>query len=178
MDVSRLEELKRDLLSGNILKHRRLLMSLGMLFVAFWTVTIIGGYFLVTHAMNDNQVSSRRDIDTPSKISLLFAGHEPSELINDLVFLNRVKLLPADSGDAFYISDDSGARLLVEPHGNKNTGEESVANVMGTLRPINAALLKKWKLSKAEQKEAKKMGVYLDAESVKVQKNSSTLAKR
>lgn len=178
MDVARLEELKHDLLHGEILKHRRLLVIVGLCMLAFWTVAIIGGYMLVTHSMDDNQMTSRRAVDTPSQISLLFAGHRPYDLINDLVYLNRVKLSPTSTGNLYYATDDNGNRLLVVAHSSKAPSDESVAGVMGTLRPISAELLKKWKVNKEDQKTLKAQGVYLEAESVKAQKDTSTLASK
>ena len=178
MDVARLEEIKNDLLHGEILKHRRLLIVTGIFLVAFWAVTIAGGYFLVTHAMDENQTTSRRGVDTPSQISLLFDGHRPSDLINSLVFLNRVKLEPTPAGNVYYAMDDLGNRVLVMANTSKAPADESTANVMGTLRPVNSELLRKWKLSKEEQKAIKAQGVYLQADSVKVQKGSPTLAKK
>ena len=178
MDVARLEQLKHDLLHGEILKHRRLLIVTGMFLVAFWTVTLVGGYFLVTHAMDDNQMTIRREVDTPSQVSLLFDGHRPYDLINSLVFLHRVKLSPTPAGNVYYAGDDSGGRMLVLAHTSKAPSDESIANVMGTLQPINSGLLKKWKLSKEEQKAAKAQGVYLEAESIKVQPPSPTMARK
>ena len=178
MDVARLEELKHDLLHGEILKHRRLLVIVGLCTLVFWTVAIVGGYTLVTHAMDDNQMTNRRAVDTPSQISLLFAGHRPYDLINDLVYLNRVKLSATQTGNVYYVSDENGNRLLVVAHSSKAPADESVAGVMGILRPISTELLKKWKVSKDDQKALKAQGVYLDAESVKVQKDTPTLASK
>ena len=178
MDVARLEQLKYDLFHGEILKHRRLLIGLGIFLVAFWTVTIAGGYVLVTHAMDDNHVAAQRSLNTPSQVSLLFDGHHAYQLINDIVFLNRVKLAPASEATNVYYAGDEGEKLLVVAHESNAPADESVANVMGTLRPVNSELLKKWKLTKEEQKAIKAQGVYLEAESVKVQKDSATVAKK
>ena len=178
MDVARLEELRHDLLHGEILKHRRLLGIVGLCMLAFWTVAIIGGYALITHAMDDNQMTSRHPVDTPSQIPLLFAGHRPYDLINDLVYLNRVKLSPTSAGHVYYATDDNGNRLLVVAHTSKAPSDDAVAGVKGTLRPITSELLKKWKVSKDDQKALKAQGIYLDAESVKPQKNPSTLASK
>jgi len=71
-----------------------------------------------------------------------------------------------------------GNRVLVMANTSKVPADESTANVMGTLRPVNSELLRKWKLSKEEQKAIKAQGVYLQADSVKVQKGSPTLAKK
>lgn len=179
MNLSRLEELKQDLLNGRFERHRRLLIGFGLFMVAFWTLTLAGGYFLVTHAMDDNHATATRGINTPSQVGLLFTGHRPQDLVNSLVFLNRVKLQPAsDAAKVYYVDDDSGARLLVVAHQPSAPTDEAVANVMGTIRPINSAELKKWKLSKDEQKALKAQGVYLDAESLKVHKDAATLAKK
>ncbi len=178
MDAARLEELKQDLLHGNILKHRRLLIVTGFCMLVFWTVAIVGGYTLVTHAMDDNQMTSRRLVDTPSQISLLFAGHRPYDLINNLVYLNRVKLSPTSTGNVYYATDDNGDRLLVVAHSSKAPTDEAVAGVMGTIRPINSAQLKKWNISKEQQKELKAQGVYVEADSVKVEKSSPTVASK
>lgn len=176
MDLARIEELRHDLLHGEIFKHRRLLMVVGTCMIAFWGVAIFGGYLLVTHAMDDNQLASRQAVDTPSQISLLFAGHRAQDLTNDLVYLNRVKLTPTPVGHLYYATDENGDRLLVMS--SKAPSEDALAGVMGTLRPVNWALLKKWKMSKDEQKALREQGVYLDAESVKLQKDSSTLASK
>jgi len=178
MDVARLEQLKNDLLHGEILKHRRLLILTGLFMFVFMAATLLGGYFVVTHAMDDSAMASRRVVDTPSQVSLLFAGHRPYDLVNDIVYLNRVKLSPTPGGDVYYAADDSGSRMLVMAHSSKAPSDEAVASVMGTVRPITPALLKKWKLSKAEGKAARTQGVYLDAQSVKVHKDSPTLASR
>jgi len=178
MDVATLEQIKNDLLNGRILKHRRLLIAAGLFVFAFWTITIAGGYFLVTHAMDDNQASATRGVNTPTQVALLFSDHRPAELINSLVFLNRVKLEPTEGGEAYYACDDSSTRLIVVAHQPGAPSTESVANVMGTVRPVTATLLKKWKLSKEEQKLVKEQGIYLDAESLKVQKGPATVAKR
>ena len=178
MDIGRLEELKQDLLNGRLGRHRRLLISLGLFLLAFWTVSIGVGYFLITHAMDDNQASANRGINTPSQIGLLFTGHKPTELVNSLVFLNRVKLEPvSDAANIYYVSDDSGTRLLVVAHQPNAPADDAVANVMGTIRFLNPAMIKKWKLSKEEQKTLKAQGVYLDAESLKVKKSNPTVAK-
>jgi len=178
MDVARLEQLKQDLLNGDILKHRRLLVGLGLFLLAFCVVTLAGGYMLVTHAMDDNQVAAQRSTNTPSQVALLFEGHQPNQLINDIVFLNRVKLSPAGDASNVYYAGDESQKLLVVAHGSGAPADEAVANVMGTLRPVSAELLKKWKLSKDDQKAVKAQGVYLEAQSVKVPKGSSTLEKK
>jgi hypothetical protein len=177
MDVARLEQLKSDLLNGDILKHRRLLAAAGLFLIAFCAITVAGGYFLVTHAMDDNQVSSR-SVNTPSQVSLLFEGSHPYQLINNIVFLNRVKLAPIPDRSSVYYAGDEPQKLLVVFHGSSAPSEDSVANVMGTLRPVNAEVLKKWKLNKDEQKAIKAQGIYLDAESVKVQKSPEALARK
>lgn len=178
MDVARLEQLRYDLLHGEILKHRRLLVGVSIFLVAFWTLTIAGGYMLVTHAMNDDQIASQRAINTPTQVALLFDGHRPYDLVNSVVFLNRVKLEPATASHVYYAGDDSGPRLLVVDYATGAPADPSVANIFGTVRPLNAGLMKKWKLSKAEQKTLKTQGVYLEAQSVKVQKDSTTLARK
>ena len=178
MDVARLEELKQDLLHGNILKHRKLLIVTGLCMLLFWTVAIVGGYKLVTHAMDDNQMTSRRVVDTPSQISLLFSGHRPYDLINDLVYLNRVKLSPTSTGNVYYATDENGDRLLVVAHSSKAPSDETVAGVMGTIRPISSAQLKKWNISKEQQKELKAQGVYVEAESLRREKTSATVASK
>ncbi|MGZ4788058.1 MAG: hypothetical protein ACXVZX_06030 [Terriglobales bacterium] len=179
MDLARLEELKQDLLNGRLGRHRRLLIGLGLFTLAFWTITVAGGYFLVTHAMDDNQATSTRGINTPTQVALLFAGHRPAELVNSLVFLNRVKIEPAsDAAKVYYTGDESGTRLLVVAHQPSAPSEEAVANVMGTIRPLTSDLLKKWKFSKQEQKVLKAQGVYLDAESLKVRKSAATVAQK
>jgi hypothetical protein len=178
MDVARLEQLKYDLLHGEILKHRRLLMITGVFMFVFMTATLVGGYFVVIHAMDDNQITNRRAVDTPSQVSLLFVGHRPYDLINDIVYLNRIKLSPTPEGNVYYAADDSGSRMLVIAPSSKAPGDERTASVMGTVRPVTPALLKKWKLSKDEQKAIKAQGVYLEADSVKVQKDASTLASK
>lgn len=170
MDITRLEQLKNDLRNGEFFKHRRLLIGAGLFLVAFWTVTIVGGYFLVTHAMDDNQVSSQRGINTPSQVALLFEGHQPFQLVNSLVYLNRVKLEPTEVGSVYYAGDEEGKRLLVVTHTPNAPKDQAIANVMGTVRPVNTELLKKWKLNKEEQKIVKAQGVYLEAESVRVKK--------
>ena len=179
MDLTRLEELKDDLLHGRIARHRRLLIGVGLFTIAFWTITLVGGYFLVTHAMDDNQASATRGVNTPTQVPLLFAGHRPSELVNSLVFLNRVKIEPAsDAGKVYYAGDDSGTRLLVVAHKPGAPTGEAVANVMGTIRPLTSDLLKKWKFSKDEQKTLKQQGVYLEAESMKIHKTPASIAQK
>lgn len=179
MDVTRLEQIKNDLLRGDFVKHRRLLMGVGLFTIAFWAITIVGGYFLVTHAMDDNQVTAQRGINTPTDISSLFAGH-PYQMLNDLVFLNRVTVAPASESAAnvLYATDQAGNKMLVVNQKPGSPTEEKIANVMGTLRPLTPQLLKKWKLSKEDQKAAKAQGIYLEAQSLKVQKNTATLAER
>jgi len=180
MDVTRLEQIKNDLLRGDFLKHRRLLIGAGLFMAAFWMVTIVGGYFLVTHAMDDNQVTAQRGINTPTDLSSLFAGQHPYQMVNDLVFLNRVTVAPANDSapNVLYATDQAGNRMLVVSHKPGTPTEEKVANVMGTLRPLTPQLLKKWKLSKDDQKAAKAQGLYLEAESLKVQQSPATMAKR
>jgi hypothetical protein len=179
MDIARLEELKEDLLHGRLAPHRRLLIGVGLFMIAFWTITIAGGYLLVTHAMDDNQSTAARGVNTPSQVGLLFAGHRPSELVNSLVFLNRVKVEPAsETAQVYYAGDDSGTRMLVVAHQPGVPTDEAVANVMGTIRPLTTDLMKKWKLSKDEQKALKVQGVYLDAESIKVHKSNASIARK
>ena len=180
MDLTRLEQIKDDLLRGDFLKHRRLLIGAGLFVAAFWIVTFVGGYFLVTHAMDDNQVTAQRGINTPSDISSLFAGQHPYQLVNDLVFLNRVAVAPVSesTNNVLYATDQAGNKLLVLTNKPGVPTDEKVANVMGTLRPLTPELLKKWKLSKDDQKAAKAQGVYLEAESLKVQKSPATIAKK
>ncbi len=179
MDVRRWEELKQDLLDGRFDRHRRLLVTVCLFAVAFFGLILVGGYVLVTHAMDDNHVTSTRGINTPTQVSLLFAGHNPNQLVNSLVYLNRVKIEPvSDAAKIYYAGDDSGTRLLVVAHQPSAPSEESVANVMGTIRPLTSDLIKKWKLSKEQQKAVKSQGVYLDVESLKVHHPAATMAKR
>ena len=180
MDLTRLEEIKSDILHGDFLKHRRLLLGVGLVTAVFWTVTFIGGYFLVTHAMDDNRVTAERGINTPSDIAALFANQRPYQLINDLVFLNRVTVAPAteEAGNVLYATDRAGNKLLVVTDSKGSPTEEKVANVMGTIRPLTPQLLKKWKVNKDDQKAAKEQGVYLEVESLKVQKTPATMAKK
>ena len=170
--VARVEQLRNDLLNGDILKHRQLLIGAALFVFAFAALTIAGGYFLVTHAMDDNQTTSSHSINTPTDVALLFEGHKPFELVNSLVYLNRVKLEATEVGSVFYAGGEDGKRLLVVTHGTNPPATDSVANLMGTVRPVNTELLKKWKLNKEEQKAVKSQGVYLEADSVRVQKHS------
>jgi len=133
-------------------------------------VTIVGGYVLVTHAMDDTQVTSHNGINTPTQLAPLFEGHRPADLVNSQVFLNRVTLEPTNAESVYYATDEKGDRMLVSAHSRNAPTVESVVNVMGIMRPVSTDMLKKWKLSKDEQKEAKAQGVYLDAETVKVKK--------
>lgn len=176
MDVERLERFRDRLLAGEVVTRRRFLIVTGLCTVALFAVAIIGGYTLVAHAMNENQMLSRHPVDTPSHISLLFAGHDPSDLVNDRVYLNRVTLAPAPAGNAYYATDEKGDRLLVVAHGPKRLSEDSVASVIGTVRPISYTLLKELKVRKAERKTLEAQGVYLDAAAVKIRSNTSTIA--
>jgi hypothetical protein len=179
MDLTRLEQIKTDLLRGDFLKHRRLLLGVGLATAVFWTVTFVGGYFLVTHAMDDNHITAQHGVNTPTDISSLFTNQRPYQLVNDLVFLNRVNVAPASDEvpNLLYASDQSGNKLLVVTESKAFSSEEKTANVMGTLRLITPQLLKKWKLSKDDQKAAKAQGIYLEAESLKAQKTPATMAK-
>jgi len=176
MDVARLEQFRDKLLSGEVVTRQRLLIVSGLFTLVFFAATIIGGYTLITHAINENLMLSRHPVDTPSDISLLFAGHHADELINDRVYLNRVTLSRAAAGNTYYATDETGDRLLVVAHGSKTHPDEAVASVIGTVRPINYSLLKEWKVSKAEQKRLKSQGIYLDAAAVKIRSNTSTIA--
>jgi len=179
MDYARLEELKTDLLNGDIMKHRHLLIGTGLALIAFWAVTLVGGYYVVTHALDDNHVSTQRSVNTPSQVGLLLADHRPSQLINSIVFLNRVKLKPSETSNVYYAGEDEGQKLVVVSHASGTPIDDSVVNVMGTVRPVSAELLKKWKLTKDEQKAVKAEGIYIDAESVKkVQHATATVAKK
>ncbi len=179
MDVEALERLKDDLLHGRIFEHRRLLVGMAVFMLAFFAVTLVGGYLLVTHAMDDNHATATRGINTPSQVGLLFTGHRPAELVNSLVFLNRVKLEPASkTGQIYYAGDDSGTRMIVVSHQPGAPNDDATANVMGTIRPVTSDLMKKWKLSKEEQKAVKAQGVYLEAESLKVKKDAATVASK
>jgi hypothetical protein len=111
-------------------------------------------------------------------VSLLFEGHHPYQLINNIVFLNRVKVAPASDKASLYYAGDEPQKLLVLFHGANAPADEAVANVMGTLRPISTEILKKWKLSKEEQTAIKAQGVYLEADSLKIQKTPQTVAKK
>jgi hypothetical protein len=176
MYVERLERFRDRLLRGEVLTRRGMLIFSGVCTVAFLIAAVVGGYTLVAHAMDENRMLSRHPVDTPSQISLLFAGHDPADLVNYRVYLNRVTLTPAPAGNAYYATDEKGDRLLVVAHDPKRPSDDAVASVTGTVRPLNYTLLKELKISKAERKTLKAQGVYLDAAAVKIRSNTSTIA--
>jgi hypothetical protein len=179
MDTAKLEQLRTDLLNGDISKHRRLLMVAGLLMVAFWIATITVGYYAVKNYSTDDRVNVQHGVNTPSRLDSLTSARQPADLVNSIVYLNRVKLEPSDASNVYFASDSEGHRMLVvsqAPHAPK---QDSVVNLLGTVRPVSNDLLKKWKLDKEQQKTIKAQGLYLEAESIKTKATpSATVAKK
>jgi hypothetical protein len=178
MDVAKLEQLRADLLQGNFRKHRQLLITTGLLLVAFWAITIAVGYFAVNRWIEDEHVTVSKALNTPSQFGPLLTDHRRSDLVNSIVYLNRVKLEPGDADSLYFATDDQGNRMVVVSQSANAPSQNAVVSIMATIRPVSPALLKKWKLDKEEKKTIQAEGLYLEAESIKTKSGASETVAR
>lgn len=128
--------------------------------------------------MSDERVATQSSANTPSKLGSLLAGHPSSDLVNNIVYLHHVKLEPGAMDNVYYAVDEEGRRMVVVVNGAGAPKQESMANLLGTIRPVGAEQLKKWRLDKAEKGTVKAQGIYIEAERVKVQKEAAAMASR
>jgi len=165
MDFSRIEQLRDELL-----QNRRLAITAGLIVVAFWIVTLVGGYFLVRHALvADN--STPRSVNTPTQVGLLLDDSMPN-LINHIVYFNDVKIESGPSDDVYYATGPKGAKVLVISTGH-NAPDAAAVDIQGTVRPAPpvATMTKKWKLSKAEAQKIKEDGIYIEADDIRADRS-------
>jgi hypothetical protein len=166
MDFSRIEQLRDELL-----QNRRLAITAGLTVVAFWIVTLVGGYFLVRHALAPDSASNLHSLNTPTQVGLLL-DDSMSELINHIVYFNDVKIESGPSDDVYFATGPKGVRVLVIATGH-NAPDASAVDIQGTVRPAPpvTTMTKKWKLTKAEAQKIKEDGIYIEAEDIRADRS-------
>lgn len=162
MDFARIQQLRHELL-----QNRRLAITAGFVVIAFWIVTIVGGYFLVRHAFDDDHVSVR-SLNTPTQIGLLLDDSMP-DLIYHIVYFNDVKIESGPTDDVYFATGPKGTSVLVVATGRKTPNDTDAVDIRGTVRPIPplSTLTRKWKLSKDQVKAVRKQGIYIEADDIK-----------
>jgi hypothetical protein len=166
MDFSRIEQLRDELL-----QNRRLAVTAGLIVVAFWAITLVGGYFLVRHVLAPDSASNLRSVDTPTQVGLLLNDSMP-DLINHIVYFNDVKIESGPTDDVYFATGAKGAKVLVISTGH-NAPDAAAVDIQGTVRPappVNT-MTKKWKLSKAEAKKVKEDGIYIEADNIRADRS-------
>ncbi len=162
MDLPRIEQLKEDLL-----QNRKLLLTVGVLVVMFWVVTIAGGYLLVKHAIAEDRTSVNRPASTPTQVGLLFEDKNTNQIVNHIVYFNDVRLEPGPTDNVYFAVGSAGQKVMVIATGNKAPVDEAMVDLQGTARAVPAAAtLKKWKLSKDQQKAVHDQGIYIEADAI------------
>lgn len=165
MDFARIEQLRDELL-----QNRRLAITAGLVVVAFWIVTLVGGYFLVRHALAPDNANVR-SVNTPTQVGLLLNDSMP-DLINHIVYFNDVKIESGPSDDVYFATGAKGARVLVIATGH-NAPDAAAVDIQGTVRPVPpvTTMTKKWKLTKAEAQKIKEDGIYIEAEDIRADRS-------
>jgi hypothetical protein len=159
MDIARIEQLRDELL------HNRKYAALaGMLVLAFFAVTVVGGFLLVRSALDENRSPSSRVTNVPTQLGSLLSDNR-NEVVNHIVFFNDVRLEPGPTDDIYYAVGAAGDRILVVSQGKKASSDTDQVDIQGTVRslPTSSTLTKKWKLDKQELKAVRDQGIYIEA---------------
>jgi hypothetical protein len=169
MDFSRIEQLRDELL-----QNRRLAITAGLVVVAFWMVTLVGGFLLVRHALEEDRVSTHT-VNTPTQVALLF-DNPASETVNHIVYFNDVKIEPGPTDDIYFAVGAKGKSVLVVATGSKTPSDADAVDIQGTIRivPPLTTLTKKWKLSKEDAARVKEQGIYIEAAEIKADRSGNT----
>jgi hypothetical protein len=162
MDLAPFEQLRHELLH-----NRKYAAMAGVLLIAFWAVTLIGGYVLFKRAVEDVRPAVAGVVNVPTNVGSL-ATDNKSEVLNHIVFFNDVHLEPGPTEDVYYAVSVSGDRVLVISKGKKASGDNAQVDIKGTVRslPAVSTLSKKWKLDKEEQKAVREQGIYIEADEI------------
>ncbi len=162
MDIARIEQLRDELLH-----NRKYAAIAGVLVVAFFMTTVLGGYLLVKSAMDDSRPSNARVTNVPTRLESLFSD-DRSDVVNHIVFFNDVRLEPGPTDDVYYAVGAAGDRVLVLSQGKKVSSDNDQVDVRGTVRPLppTSTLSKKWKLDKEEVKAIREQGIYIEADQI------------
>jgi hypothetical protein len=168
MNLSRIEQLRDELL-----QNRRLAITAGLVFVGFWIVTLIGGYFLLRHALDDGHVATR-SLNIPTQVGLLF-DTSASDTLNHIVYFNDVKIEPGPTDDLYFAVGANGHRVLVVATGSKTPTDADAVDIQGTVRtvPPMTTLTRKWKLTKEDAERVKRQGIYIEADQIKPDRNGA-----
>jgi hypothetical protein len=162
MDFARIERLRDELLH-----NRKYAAIAGVLLLAFWVVTLTGGYLLFRRALEDVRPVVASVVNVPTNVGSL-ATDRRSEVLNHIVFLNDVHLEPGPTEGVYYAVGASGDRMLVISQGRKAAADNAQVDIKGTIRQIPPAstLSTKWKLNKEEQKAVREQGIYIEADEI------------
>jgi hypothetical protein len=146
------------LLRDELLENRKYAAIAGVLALAFFAVTLAGGFILF-----------RRAVNVPTKVGLLFSYDNANDVLNHIVFFNDVQLEPGPTDNLYYAGSPNGHRVLVVSQGTKTASSDSPqVDIKGTVRALPSAstLKKKWKLSKEELEVVQKEGIYIEADAI------------
>jgi hypothetical protein len=168
-------------LRDRLLHDRKTLIASAVLLVLLSTTTLIAGIVAVRHAVQEDRITTRAS-NAPSEVGLLLED-SPNELFNHIVFFNDVRLEAGPTNDVYFATSRDGESILVLSTGAKSASALNAdsVDVQGTVRavPPLSTLTKKWKLSKDQVKAIRKQGVYIEAESIRVKRNSpQSIAKK
>jgi hypothetical protein len=157
------------LLRDELLENRKYAAIAGVLALAFFAVTLVGGFILFRRAVNDTRPAVASVVNVPTKVGLLFSYDNASDVLNHIVFFNDVQLEPGPTDNLYYAGSPNGHRVLVVSQGTKTASSDSPqVDIKGTVRALPSAstLKKKWKLSKEELEVAQKEGIYIEADAI------------
>jgi len=171
MDIARVEQLRDELLH-----NRKYAAIAGVLVLAFFVTTLIGGFLLVRSAIDDNRASVGRSTNVPTQLGSLLSDNR-NEVVNHIVFFNDVRLEPGPTDDLYYAVGAAGDRVLVVSQGKKSSSAESdQVDIKGTVRslPPASTLTKKWKLDKQELKAVRDQGIYIEAAEIVARRPGSS----
>jgi hypothetical protein len=162
MDRARIEQLRDE-----ILHNRKYAAIAGVLLLAFWVVTLAGGYLLFKRAVEDVRPAVAGVVNVPTDVGSL-ATENRSEVLNHIVFFNDVHLKPGPTENVYYAVGVSGDRVLVVSQGKKAANDNAQVDIKGTVRsiPPTSTLSNKWKLDKEEQKAVREQGIYIEADEI------------
>lgn len=169
-------------LRNKLLHDRKALVVAAVLLVLLSTTTLIAGIVAVRHAAQQEDRITTRAANSPSEVGLLLED-SPTELFNHIVFFNDVRLEAGPTNDVYFATSKDGQSILVLSTGAKSASALNAdsVDVEGTVRavPPLSTMTKKWKLSKDQVKTIRKQGVYIEAESIRVKRNSpQSIAKK
>jgi len=175
MDRERLEQLRTELL------HNRKYAALAaVVALAFFVVTLAGGFVLFRRALDDNGPAVSSVVNVPTRVGLLFSYDEPRDVVNHIVFFNDVHLEAGPTDELYYAVGAAGKRVLVLSKGAKNSADNTEVDIRGTVRllPSKTILKKKWKLTSDELTAAQEQGVYIEADAITGQRAASAKVAR